>query len=239
MCPCNREHCLSSALPFSANPLRDRKCWTQGVACCLNGSVCSWRWSPWLVPGSPLEQPNGPKPLFSCRLPCGLNGFRSTLYPWLAANRSGISPLLPKASADEAAHFCFSSCSLGRSKWPARAQLATCSSLPGGPGQRLFRLHERSSRPCNSKWEKRVNEGWGEGGSICPIQICLIGFDSNNYRVIMAFSTRPRRSESQLLHAPACCQMVYSREWVTESGERERWGNSQWTLVKQWLLSLW
>lgn len=132
MYSCKREHCLSSALLFRANPLRDRKCRTQGVACCLNGSVCSWSQSPSLLRGSPLEQANRPKPLFSHHLPCGLNGFRSTLYPWLAADRSGISPLLPMASADEAVLFCFSSCSLGRSKWPARTQLATCPCWLGG-----------------------------------------------------------------------------------------------------------
>lgn len=71
-----------------------------------------------------------------------------------------------------------------------------------------------------------------------PIQICLIGFDSHNYRVIMVFSTQPRRSERQSLCAPACCQMVYSTE-PGESEEREGdGGNWQWTLVKQWLLSL-
>ena len=55
--------------------------------------------------GSLLEQPSRPKPLFSHCLPCGLNGFRSPLFPPLAANRSCFSRLLPMASADEAAVF--------------------------------------------------------------------------------------------------------------------------------------
>lgn len=75
----------------------------------------------------------GPKPLFSCCLPCGLNGFCSPLFPSLAADRSGISLLLPMASADEVAVLWFCSSSLERSKWPARTQLATCPSPPGGP----------------------------------------------------------------------------------------------------------
>lgn len=55
-----------------------------------------------------------------------------------------------------------------------------------------------------------------------PIQICLIGFDSHNYRVIMAFSSGPRRSERQLLHAAACCQMVCSGEGAGGGGA---WGS--------------
>ncbi len=129
---CKREHCLSSTLlNFRVNPPRDRKCRTQGVACCLNGSVCSWSWSPSLVHGSPLELLNRPELLFSHCPACGLNGFHLSLFPMLAGMRSGISPFLPMASADEVAVFCFSSCSLGRSKWPARTQLATCPSWLG------------------------------------------------------------------------------------------------------------
>lgn len=81
---------------------------------------------------------------------------------------------------------------------------------------------------------KMVNEvcvyfcggGGGDGvvvllAASAPIQICLIGFDSHNYRVIMAFSSRPCRSEKQLLCAPACCQTVYSRVSDRQGGERE------------------
>lgn len=99
----------------------------------------------------------------------------------LAADRSVISLLpLPMASGTQAAVFPFSSCSFGRSKWPARTQLATCLSWPGGQCRCLFGLHWRSSRPkwSDSKREKGVKRVLGEAGGICPIQICLIGFDS-------------------------------------------------------------
>lgn len=61
-------------------------------------------------------------------------------------------------------------------------------------------------------WEVKSNRlvcaggGWGVavavsvgGEASAPLQICLIGFDFYNYRVIMAFSVQPCRSERQLL----------------------------------------
>ncbi len=107
----------------------------------------------------------------------------------------------------------------------------------GGPSRSLFCPHQRSSWPkwSDSKHEKSVCVWRGGGGG--PIQICLIGFDSHNYRVIMAFSTRPCRSERQLLRTPACCQMVYSRERATERGEREMGGigNGLWLSSGYWV----
>lgn len=81
---------------------------------------------------------------------------------------------------------------------------------------------------------------WRWGGfqaSSAPIQICLIGFDSHNYRVIMAFSSRPCWSEKQLLSTPTCCQIVYGTEWATEERE-ERWGGGRWRFCNGlWLSS--
>lgn len=92
---------------FTASPPRDRKFWTQGVACCLNGSVCSWNGGPLLLGWSLLEQSSGPEPLFSYHLPCGLNGFCLALFSGLAAAEWHFSLLLPMTSIDEVAVLCF------------------------------------------------------------------------------------------------------------------------------------
>lgn len=76
-------------------------------------------------------------------------------------------------------------------------------------------------------------EGWGWASA--PIQICLIGFDSNNYRVIMAFSIQSCWIERQLLCAPACCQMVYSRKRARRKRGIGGIGNGLWLSSGYWV----
>lgn len=206
-------------IAFCCFPFQNQSTQRQEVS--NSGGGLSLEWERFLLEaqslqGSLLEQANRPKPFFFHRLPCGLNCFRSTVYPRLAADRSGILPPLHMATAKEAALLFFFLLTW-KEQMTSEDSVSNMSMLAGGLSQHMCSLCERFSRSCDRKWDKRVNEVWGEGGSICPIQICLIGFDFHNYRVIMAFSVTSYRSESQLLYAPTYCQMV----WVTERVEQE------------------
>lgn len=197
----------------------------------LNGRACTWDMIPALC-----RDPCRPKPLFSrCPL-CGLNSFRSAPFPPFAAKR-GISLLLPMASADEGAVLCFSSCSLGRSKWPARIQSATCPPCRGSQALLLCSLHLRSSLPKwgDGKWEERLNQVSVCGGgvaSICPHTdllnwVWLQQLQGNNG----LFSLAMLKWKAVALHTRSLSGGLWQRE---SDG-----GNWQWTVVKQCVLSLW
>lgn len=111
--PCECECSLSSTL--QRQPSQRPEVLDSGGGVLIEWERSHSKPSSLMLHGSLLERPSRPKPLFPHCLPCGLNGFRSPLFPLLAAHRSGIL-LLPMVSADEAATFSFSSCSLGRGK---------------------------------------------------------------------------------------------------------------------------
>lgn len=70
---------------FTCSPPRDRKCRTQEVACCLNGSVCPPSRRPSSPGRSSGDQPGRPKLLFSC-LP-------SPWIKWLSLASSSLACL--------------------------------------------------------------------------------------------------------------------------------------------------
>lgn len=70
---------LNTGSSFGCRPPRDRKCWTQEVACCLNGNVCPPSRRPW--------SPDGPKLLFSC-LP-------SPRIKWLSLSSTSLAAWPP------------------------------------------------------------------------------------------------------------------------------------------------
>lgn len=147
---CEGEHCLSftflisdAALPEtgSVGHRRWRAAWMGAFARGAGDPRC-WadpRWS----------KPKRPKPLFSC--------FSSLRIKWLSFASSSPHSL-PTGVAFRffprprrtcwlfSVLFFFSSCSLGRSKWPARIQLATCPSQSGVRLAASTALHQRLSR---------------------------------------------------------------------------------------------
>lgn len=82
---------------FTCSPPRDRKCRTQEVACCLNGSVCPPSRRPSSPGRSSGDQPGGPKLLFSC-LP-------SPWIKWLSLASSSLACLPVVDRSGTSLHF--------------------------------------------------------------------------------------------------------------------------------------